>query len=143
MHYGKVRLEEDFLVKPTKEDAELLLRFFGIMRGDEELKRAWRWFWHEFDVKSYEEFKEKYPKGSEGEMNFDVYAGYFEVLGTLVNNGVLSEDLVFDMFLIPWKKAAPIAQGIRKEMKEPRLYENFEVLAKKQSEWDKKHPPKV
>jgi len=60
-----------------------------------------------------------------------------------VNNGLLNEGLVFDMFLVPWKKAEPIAQGIRKEMKEPRLYENFEVLAKKQADWEKKHPPKV
>jgi len=143
MHYRKVMLEEKILAKPTKEDADLLLRFFGIMRSDEEYRRAGRWFYYELDVKSYEEFKQKYPKGSEGLINFNVFAGYFEVLGTLVNNGLLSEDLVFDMFLVPWKKAEPIVHGIRKEMKEPRLYENLEVLAKKQADWEKKHPPKV
>jgi len=135
--------EAEFLVKPTKEDADLLLRFFGIMRSDEDLKKAMGWFFNELDVKNYTAFKKKYPPGSEGYRNFGVVAGYYEVLGTLVNNGLLSEDLVFDMFMVPWKKAEPIVHGIRKDMKEPRFYENFEVLAKKLPEWEKKHPPKV
>jgi hypothetical protein len=131
------------LSKPTKEDADLLLRVFAIMRSDEDFKKAMWWFWGEFDEKSYEAFKKKYPMGSEGYRNFSVVAGYWEVLGTLVNNGLLSEDLVFDMFGIPWEKAEPIVHGIRKDIKWPRLYENFEVLAKKLAEWEKKHPPKV
>jgi hypothetical protein len=47
------------------------------------------------------------------------------------------------MFGMDWKKAEPIVHGIRKEAKMPRLYENFEALAKKYFEWEKKHPPKV
>ena len=129
--------------KPTKADAELLLRLFAIMRSDEDFKRAWWWFYEELDVKSYRAFKKKYPMGSEGCRNFVVVANYWEVLGTLVNNGLVGEDLVFDMFAVPWKKAEPIVHSIRKDMKIPRLYENFEVLAKKFPEWEKKHPPKV
>ena len=131
------------MAKPTKEDAELLLRFFGIMRSDEDFKRAMRWFYTEFTEKSYETFKKKYPTGSDGYMNFNTFIGYWEVLSTLVLDGVLSEDLVFDMFLIPWKKAEPIVRGMRNDMKEPRLCENFEVLAEKLAEWEKSHPPKV
>jgi len=131
------------LSKPTKEDADLLLRFFAIMRSDEEYKKAQRWFWEEFNEKTYRAFKKKYPTGSEGHRNFNTFVGYWEVLSTLVVNGVLSEDLVFDMFLLPWKKAEPIVYGLRKDWKEPRLYENFEVLAKKLVEWEKTHPPKV
>lgn len=131
------------MAKPTKVDAELLLRVFAIMRSDEEYKKAVWWFYEEFDEKSYAEFKKKYPMGSEGSRNFRLVAGYWEMLGTLVNNGLLSEDLVFDMFGMDWKKAEPIVHGIRNEAKMPRLYENFEVLAKKHSEWEKKHPPKV
>ena len=136
-------VEESVLSKPTKADAELFLRYFAIMRSDEDFKKAMRWFYEEFDVKSYRAFKKKYPMGSEGYRNFMVFVGYWEVLGTLVNNGLLSEDLVFDMFAVPWKKAEPIVHGIRKDMKIPRLYENFEVLAKKLPQWEKKHPPKV
>ena len=136
-------VEESVLSKPTKADAELFLRYFAIMRSDEDFKKAMRWFYEEFNVKSYRAFKKKYPMGSAGYRNFMTFVGYWEVLGTLVNNGLLSEDLVFDMFFVPWKKAEPIVHGIRKDMKEPRFYENFEVLAKKLTEWEKKHPPKV
>ena len=136
-------VEESVLSKPTKADAELFLRYFAIMRSDEDFKKAMRWFYEEFTEKSYRAFKKKYPTGSEGNRNFHVFVGYWEVLSTLVNNGLLSEDLVFDMFLVPWEKAEPIVHGFRKDMKEPRFYENFEVLAKKLAEWQKKHPPKV
>ena len=136
-------VEESVLSKPTKADAELFLRFFAIMRSDEDFKKAMRWFYEEFDVKSYRAFKKKYPMGSEGYRNFMVFTSYWEVLGTLVNNGLLIQDLVFDMFAFPWEKAEPIVHGIRKDMKIPRLYENFEVLAKKLPQWEKKHPPKV
>lgn len=131
------------MAKPTKEDAELFLRLFATMRSDEDFKNAMRWFYEEFDEKSYEAFKKKYPRRSEGNRNFNTYIGYWEVISTLVANDLLSEDLVFDMFLVPWNKAEPIVHGMRKDMKEPRLYENFEVLAKRQIEWEKKHPPKV
>jgi len=144
MRYRKVMLEEKILAKPTKEDADLLLRFFATMRSDEEYRRAERWFYYELDAKSYEEFKQKYPKGSEGDMNFNLCVGYFEILGILVNNGLLNEGLAFEFIgPMPWKEVMPIVHGIRKEMKEPRVYENLEVLAKKQADWEKKHPPKV
>lgn len=130
--------------KPTQKDAELLLRVLELTR-DEEGRRANRWFWGEFDVKSYRKFRKKYPCGSEGEGHFNRFVGNWEMLATLVVNGLISEDLVFDMFLVKplWEKAEPIVYGFRKEWKEPRLYENFEVLAQRAAEWEKTHPPKV
>jgi len=136
-------VEESVLSKPAKADAELALRVFAIMRSDEDYKSAEWWFYEEFDAKSYRSFKKKHPVGSRGSRNFNVFASYWEVLSTLVNNGLLSEDLAFDMFGCPWKKAEPIVYGIRKDMKIPRLYENFEVFGKRFYEWEKKHPPKV
>jgi len=130
------------LVKPTKEDADLFLKLLAIMTSDEDLKKAMIWFQEEFEEMSYEAFKKKYPHGSEGNRNFNRYIGNWEVIGTLVANGLLSEDLVFDMFMVPWKKAKPIVHGMRKDIKEPRLYENFEALSEKLVAWEKKHPPK-
>jgi len=45
-----------------------------------------------------------------------IFAGYWEVLGTLVNNGLLSENLLFDMFGIQWQKDEVTGQA--KENKE-------------------------
>ena len=130
--------------KPTQKDAELLLQALELI-SDEESRRANRWFWEEFDIKSYRKFKKKYPSGSEGHRYFNRLMGNWETLATLVVNGLISEDLFFDMFLVKhrWEKAEPIVHGLRKEWKSPRLYENFEVLVQKEAKWEKTHPPKV
>lgn len=130
--------------KPTQKDAELLLQVLSLT-NDEESRIARRWFWEEFDVKTYRKFKKKYPSGSQGSRYFTRLLGNWEMLSTLVVNGLISEDLVFDMFFVKpfWEKAEPIVQGQRKEWKSPRLYENFEVLAQRAEEWRKTHPPKV
>jgi len=130
--------------RPTPKDAELLLQVLGLIR-DEEGRRAYQWFWEEFDVKSYRKYKKKYPYGSEGQRYFNRFIGDWEMLATLVVNGLISEDLVFDMFFVKpsWEKAEPIVYGLRKKWKSPRLYENFEVLVQKEAEWEKTHPPKV
>ena len=48
----------------------------------------------------------------------------FKMLGVIVNNGLLSEHLVFDLMGgLRWSKAEPIVYGMRKEMGGPRLFE--------------------
>jgi len=130
--------------KPTQKDAELLLQVLSLS-NNEEGRKAQRWFWIEFDIKNYRKFKKKYPVGSEGDRYFNRFMGNWEMIATLVVNGLVSEDLVFDMFVIKptWDKAEPIVHGRREELKMPRLYENFEVLAQKEAKWEKSHPPKV
>jgi hypothetical protein len=57
---------------------------------------------------------------------------YLETIGTLVKNDVLNRDLVRDWLWVEgvWARVAPAAQAARKRFNEPRLYENFEALAK-------------
>ena len=127
--------------KPTKEDASLLLQLMTVLKAD---KDALDWFVEEFDEKNYDDFKAKYPKGSEGYRNFMTFAGNGELIGTLINKELLSEDLVFDLWgPLLWEKTEPIAHGMRKDREMPRLFENLEVCAKKYPMWAEKNPPKV
>lgn len=127
--------------KPTKDDASLLLQLMIVLNAD---KDADNWFLDEFDEKNYDDFKAKYPKGSEGYRNFMTVASNGELIGTLVNKELLSEDLIFDLWgSLLWEKAEPIAHGIRKDLEMPRLFENYEVYAKKYPMWAEKNPPKV
>jgi len=130
--------------RPTQKDAELLLQALQLT-NNEEGRRTHRWFWEEFDIKSYRKFKKKYPHGSAGHAYFNRFMGNWEMLSTLVVNGLISEDLFFDMFYAKfiWEKAKTIVYGLRKEWKSPRLYENFEVLVQKEAKWEKTHTPKV
>jgi len=100
------------------------------------------WYRNEFDVKSYEEFKEKYPVGSEGLRKFLTYGMFCEVLGVLADNGLLNTDMYFDAFGGPrFSKAEPIVKDWRKERSSPTLWENWELLGKKSREyWDKRKP---
>jgi hypothetical protein len=54
-----------------------------------------------------------------------------EVVGTLVNQGVLDRGLVLDMWWIEglWARVGPAARRQRAHLGEPRLSENFEKLA--------------
>jgi hypothetical protein len=55
-----------------------------------------------------------------------------EVVGTLVKQDVLDRGLVLDLWWVTggWSKVAQAAKRERLRLGEPRLYENFEALAK-------------
>ena len=55
--------------------------------------------------------------------------------------GLLNENLAFESFELLWNKSEPIVKGVRKEWG-PRIYENYEWLAKKNLEWSKTRPLK-
>jgi hypothetical protein len=130
--------------KPTKEDASLFIQILGIITQNKELTDSMDWVIYELNVKTYDDFKSKYPMGSDGFKKLNAYAGIFEILGILVNRELLSEDLIYDSWGdLFWKKLEPIVHGMRKEWNMPRLMENFEVLAKKYPEWAEKNPPKL
>lgn len=130
--------------KPTKDDAKIFLKIMEIATADENYRKATRWVFEELNIKDYDEFKAQHPRGSEGYRNFQSFATYGELIGTLINRELLSEDLIFDLYGdMFWDKIGPIAQGMRKDFGMARLYENYEVCAKKYLVWAKKNPPKV
>ena len=55
-----------------------------------------------------------------------------EAIGTLTKHDLLSEELVKDWLWIEgiWSRVGPAALRAREKAGEPRLYENFEALAK-------------
>jgi hypothetical protein len=57
---------------------------------------------------------------------------FFETIGTLVKNDVLNRGLIRDWLWVEgvWARVGPAALTAREHFKEPRLYENFEALAK-------------
>ncbi|MFX1317099.1 MAG: hypothetical protein ACFE9T_14660, partial [Promethearchaeota archaeon] len=72
------------------------------------------------------------------------FSSYIEMLSTLVNKELISEDLIFDLWgSMMWQKLELIVYGMRKDIGMPRYLENYEVLAKKYPNWAEKNPPKV
>ncbi|MHA1933064.1 MAG: DUF4760 domain-containing protein [Promethearchaeota archaeon] len=132
------------MTKPTKEDGSLLLQLHGIAVADEDYQKAINWFFFEMNETNYDDYSKKNPMGSEGYKNFMKIGNYSELVGTLVNREVLSEDLLFELWGdMMWDKAKPIVYGLRKDLAMPRFLENFEVCAKKYPKWAENNPPKV
>jgi hypothetical protein len=127
------------MAKPTKQDAELLLRLIELF-GRGEGREASRWVMTGFAAKDYAEFKKKYPEGSPEFLKVGEVLGFFETAGVLISNGLLNEDVFFDLSfgLTPiWKKLGPIVAGWQKAST-PALWENAAWLAKRYERWQKK-----
>jgi hypothetical protein len=56
---------------------------------------------------------------------------YGETIGTLVKNGLIDRDLIYDWLWVEgsWAKLAPAAKRVREKAGVPQLYENYEALA--------------
>jgi hypothetical protein len=56
--------------------------------------------------------------------------GYYETIGTLVKNGLLDRDLIYDWLWVAgvWERVGPAALRVR-EATVPQMFENFEALA--------------
>jgi hypothetical protein len=124
-------------MKTTKEDADLLLKLMQFT-DTPQMVEAMNWFSKGFSAKDYKEFQKKYPNGSAGENHFSRIISSFELAGVLVSQGLLSEDLYFDMSGIGfiWPRLEKIVSGMRKEMDES-LWENAVWLANRQKQWRK------
>jgi hypothetical protein len=121
------------LKKPTKEDANIMLQLEMLLLMEPNY-RAMYWFWRVFhpqNLTTAEEIRKTYPPTSEGQRHLDRIAAFWEAAGALVKNGLLSEQLFFDRFLVRpyWDALKPGVFLDRKETKEPTLSENFEWLA--------------
>jgi hypothetical protein len=122
-------------VIPTYQDADIILKLYEQFESD-RLRAAKRWFAEELDIESYEEFVERFPRGSEGFSHFMTLYGFFEMVGVLYKNGLVHPDLLFDMWFINgfYSKLYPIIDGIRREG-DVHVAENFERLAMAELEW--------
>jgi len=97
------------------------------------------WFLDELDAISYKEYHEKYSGTSKERSHFIAVCGFFELSGTLISHGLISADIYFDIFNPSpfWQKAKPIIDGMRETR--PHIYENFENLTEKRTNWKKKN----
>ena len=83
-------------------------------------------------VLSFDSFVQKYPPGSPEYGRVAKVCGWFESIGTLYQQDLLSGELVFDWLtlILPWKRLKNFAKGVRHKSGEKRLDENFEAMAK-------------
>ncbi|TAM82571.1 MAG: hypothetical protein EPN47_07875 [Acidobacteria bacterium] len=130
-------------VKVDHHDAELMLRLYD-MRREEKLRRAREWFIGQFQLKSADEYQKKYPPGSEENTFTRMVVTYWEMVGSIVNSGLIEQDFFFQNtgeFFIIWEKIKPLVPGIRESFKNPLLWKNLEKLSENYEEWMNKRAP--
>lgn len=111
--------------KPSHADAELLLRLYEIRR-DPELRRARAWFLTVFKAQFWSEIKARYLTHSDEDRHFRMTTSYWELVGTLVNRGVLHPDLFFDHTgedIVTWERCKPWIAEARADLRPTYLYQ--------------------
>ena len=107
---------------PTREDATLMIQIAQWMASsgmNDQMPVLWA---DDFDPETADPHSE----------HVRLTLGTFETIGTLVKHDLLNRELVNDWLWIEgiWSRVGPAALRMREQAGEPRLYENFEALAK-------------
>jgi hypothetical protein len=111
------------MASPTREDAQLLIQLaqwgttLGVWDAMPELFAA------EFDTAAADANDDDAVR---------TMLMFGETIGTLTKRGLLSAELINEWLWIEgiWARVGPAAIRLRERFEEPRLYENFEALAK-------------
>jgi len=122
---------------PDNYDAELLLRLYELRR-EEKLRRAREWLIGKFHVDSLDEFETLFPLGSEENTFFRMAVSYWDMAASLVNHGLIKEDLFFENtgeMWLTWEKVRHLAPAFREARKNPLAWKNLETLARKYEQW--------
>jgi len=115
--------------KPTHADAELLLRLYDVRR-EPELRRARQWFLTEFKANAWMEIKLRYLSHSDEDRHFRMTTSYWEMVGTLVNRGVLHAEIFFDHTgedIVTWERCKSWIAEARADIR-PTYLMQFEKL---------------
>jgi len=115
--------------KPTIADAELMLRLYELRR-DPELRRARQWFLTSFSAQTWTEIKLRYLSHDDDDRWFRMTTSYWEMVGSLVNRGVLHAELFFDHTgedIVSWERCKPWIAEAREDIR-PTYLLHFERL---------------
>ena len=120
--------------KSNVEQAELMLRLFE-MRRETEMRRARHYVMHEFKPTSWDEVH--YLSGEDGDRWFRMVTSYWEMVASMVNRGLVDEDLFFDTQgegLFVWLRVKDVVPEGRKHIRPTWLW-NLAQMAIRQQAW--------
>lgn len=133
------------MAKPTKADAELLLRLYEIRR-DPEMRKARHWFLHVFQPSDWEALKAHRMTGTEEDRYLRMVTSYWDMVSAFVMQGVLSDQLFFSTNgenVVVWNKVSPWIAGLRDEMKRPTYLKNLETVVQNHLQWRQEQTEKA
>jgi hypothetical protein len=129
--------------KPTHEQAQLHLQVYDLRR-EARLRQARDWFQQNYHPETAEEAMKIAAPGTENGTFFGMVIGYWEQACTLLNYGLLHEDLFFETsgeFFGVWEQLKGVLPHFRQAFKDPSLLGNLEKAAKRFEEWSEQRSP--
>ena len=129
--------------KPTHEQAQLHLQVYDLRR-EARLREARDWFQKSYQAETLEEAMKIAAPGTEHGNFLGMVIGYWEQACTLLNYGLLHEDLFFETsgeFFGVWEQLKGVVPQFRQAFKDPNLLGNLEKAAKRFEEWSEQRSP--
>lgn len=129
--------------KPTHEQAQLHLQVYDLRR-EARLRQARDWFQQNYHPETPEEAMKIAAPGTEHGTFFGMVIGYWEQACTLLNYGLLHEDLFFETsgeFFGIWEQLKGVLPHFRQAFKDPNLLGNLEKAATRFEEWSEQRSP--
>lgn len=129
--------------KPTHEQAQLHLQVYDLRR-EARLREARDWFQKSYQAETLEEAMKIAAPGTEHGNFLGMVIGYWEQACTLLNYGLLHEDLFFETsgeFFGVWEQLKAVVPQFRQAFKDPNLLGNLEKAAKRFEEWSEQRSP--
>jgi histone H1/5 len=124
--------------QPDTSDAQVMIALYEAQAAH-NLGEVMGYIWSSDFPTDFKEFRQSFPQGSNSteERNLHRALGHFETIGTLYRNNLISEDLLFDWLAIDhlFARVKGFVLGVRKEIGQPRMFENFEYMARRNANW--------
>lgn len=124
--------------KPDPSDAQVMIALYEAQAAH-NLGEVMGYIWSNDFPTDFKEFRKSFPPGSNSTQERGLYRalGYFETIGTLYRNNLISEDLIFDWLAVDmtWARLKGFVLGVRKEIGQSRMFENFEYMARRCANW--------
>jgi hypothetical protein len=129
--------------KPTHEQAQLHLQVYDLRR-EARLRQARDWFQKSYNAETLEEAMKIAAPGTEHGNFLGMVIGYWEQACTLLNYGLLHEDLFFETsgeFFGVWEQLKVVVPQFRQAFNDPNLLGNLEKAANRFEEWSEQRSP--
>ena len=127
----------------TNDQVNLMLRLFE-ERREPKLREARDWFGANFHVKTADDLMKVCPLGSPGNLYMRMVLGYWEMVASIANRGLVDEELFFENSGEQWgvwEQVKPLIGAWRTMFANPQFLGNLEEHAKRLEAWREKRNP--
>jgi hypothetical protein len=127
----------------TNEQVNLMLRLYEDRR-EPKLREARDWFSANFHVKTADDLMRVCPPGRKENTYMRMVLGYWEMVASIVNRGLIDEEFFFESNGEQWavfEQVKPVLAAWRAMFSSPNFLANLEEQSKRLEAWREKRSP--